>query len=181
MGSCSVGALVAVFNALGFRLTTAPFHLGVGLVSLVFLVYPLGTVSSTVSGRLADRLGRRAITPVGCAIALVGVLLTVPAWLPAVIAGVGALTVGFFIVHGLASSWVAARSHAVGISTGQAAAFYLFAYYVGSSVFGSLGGRAWTAAGWPGVAALAVVLLGVAGVISLALRRIPPLPARIRS
>jgi YNFM family putative membrane transporter len=181
LGCCSVGALVAVFNALDFRLTTAPFHLRVGLISLVFLVYPLGTISATVSGRLADRIGRRAITPIGCAIALVGVLLTLPASLPVIIAGVGALTVGFFIVHGLASSWVAARSHAFGVSTGQAAAFYLFSYYLGSSVFGSLGGRAWTSAGWPGVVTLAGGLLSVAGALSLVLRRIPPLPARTLS
>lgn len=36
-----------------------------------------------------------------------------------------------------------------GVSTGQAASLYLFTYYLGSSVFGSLGGRAWTVAGWP--------------------------------
>jgi YNFM family putative membrane transporter len=178
MGSCAVGALVAVFNALDFRLTAAPFHLGVGLVSLVFLVYPLGTISSTLSGRLADTRGRRAITPVGCAIALSGVLLTLSSWLPAVIAGVAALTVGFFVVHGLASSWVVARSHAFGAATGQAAAFYLFSYYVGSSVFGSLAGQAWSAARWPGVTALAAALICGAGGLSLLLRRIPPLEAR---
>ena len=47
---CSMGMLVAVFNTLGFRLEAAPFHLGIGAASLVFLVYPLGTVSSAVSG-----------------------------------------------------------------------------------------------------------------------------------
>ena len=40
IGGCSVGALVAVFNTLGFRLSGAPFHLGLGAASLVFLVYP---------------------------------------------------------------------------------------------------------------------------------------------
>lgn len=179
MGSCSVGALVAVFNALDFRLAAAPFHLGVGLISLVFLVYPLGTVSSTVSGRLADVRGRRAITPYGCAIALLGVLLTLSGSLPVIIVGVGTLTVGFFIVHGLASGWVAARSHAFGAGTGQAAAFYLFSYYVGASVFGSLAGRLWTAAGWTGVAALAATLIATAGCLSLLLRRIPPLEPRL--
>ena len=139
MGACSVGALVAVFNALGFRLTSAPFGLTVGAVSLVYLVYVLGTVSSTWSGRLADRLGHRAVVPVGCAVALCGVALTLTPSLPVVVAGLAALTVGFFSVHGLASGWVTARAHASGVSTAQAASFYLFAYYVGSSVFGNLG------------------------------------------
>ena len=50
LGSCAVGALVAAFNALGFRLTQRRSTSRIGAVSLVFLVYPLGTVSSTVSG-----------------------------------------------------------------------------------------------------------------------------------
>jgi MFS transporter, YNFM family, putative membrane transport protein len=178
LGACAVGALVAVFNAVGFRLTAAPFHLGVGLVSLIFLTYSLGTVSSTLSGRLADKLGRRAIAPFGCAVAFGGVLLTLTRSLPVVIVGIGALTIGFFAVHGLASGWVTARSHASGASPSQAAAFYLFSYYVGSSVFGSLGGRAWSADGWPGVVTVAGSLLGIAGVLALTLRRIPALVAR---
>jgi YNFM family putative membrane transporter len=175
VGAVSVGSLVAVFNVLGFRLTGEPFRLGVGAVSLVFLVYPLGAVASTVAGRLADTFGRRAIAPVGCAVGVAGALLTLPSSLPVVVAGVAALTVGFFIVHGLASGWVAARAHAAGVSTGQAAAFYLFAYYVGASVFGSLGGRAWSLAGWSGVVVLAVVLLLSAAALTLVLRRIPAL------
>jgi len=64
------------------------------------------------------------------------------------------------------------------MSPSQAAAFYLFSYYVGSSVFGSLGGRAWSAEGWPGVVTVAGSLLGIAGVLALTLRRIPALAAR---
>ena len=53
IGGCSMGVLIAVFNTLGFRLQGAPFHLGLGVASLVLLVYPLGSVSSAVFGRLA--------------------------------------------------------------------------------------------------------------------------------
>jgi MFS transporter, YNFM family, putative membrane transport protein len=175
LGACGVGSLVAVFNALGFRLTSSPFDLTVGSLSLVYLVYVLGTASSTVSGRLADRLGRRSILPAGCAIAMTGVLLTLLPSLPAIIAGLGALTVGFFIIHGLASGWVTARAHASGNSPGQAAAFYLFSYYVGSSVFGNLGSTAWTLAGWTGVVVLATGLLLVASILAATLRHIPAL------
>jgi YNFM family putative membrane transporter len=175
LGACGVAALVAVFNALGFRLTSPPFGLTVGSLSLVYLVYLLGTASSTFSGRLADVLGRRAILPAGCAIAVTGVLLTVLPWLPGIIVGIGALTVGFFMIHGLASGWVTARAHASGSSASQAAAFYLFSYYAGSSVFGNLGSAAWTHAGWGGVTTLATGLLLVACLLAAALRRIPPL------
>jgi YNFM family putative membrane transporter len=177
IGGCSMGALVAVFNTVGFRLAGAPFHLGVGAASLVFLVYPIGSLSATGFGRWADRRGRRAVLPVGCVLAAAGALLTLVPSLPALVLGLALLTAGFFAVHGLASGWVPARAHAGGVATGQAAALYLFTYYAGSSVFGSLAGPAWSGAGWPGVVALAVALLGVTGLLSLVLRRTPTLLA----
>ena len=73
--------------------------------------------------------------------------------------GLALLTAGFFAVHGVASGWVPARAHAGGVATGQAASLYLFTYYLGSSVFGSLAGPAWRRRPWPGVVALAVLLL----------------------
>lgn len=177
IGGCAMGALVAVFNTLGFRLISPEFGLGLGVVSLLYLVYPLGTVSSTVSGRLADRLGQRAIMPVGCLMALAGVALTVSGALPLIVLGLAVLTAGFFVIHGLASGWVAARAHAGGNSASQAAAFYLFTYYVGSSVFGSLAGTAWSSAGWNGVALFASGLLAVTLLLAITLRHIPRMTA----
>ena len=89
LGACGIGTMVAVFNALGFRLSSAPYGLSVGTISLVYLVYALGSVSSATSGRIADRIGRRATIPVGCAFALVGVWLTLADALPVVVLGHG--------------------------------------------------------------------------------------------
>jgi MFS transporter, YNFM family, putative membrane transport protein len=175
IGACSVGAFVAVFNALGFRLTSAPFDLGLGTAGLVFLVYPIGTLGSMVAGRLADRFSRRGVVPVGCLVFLAGVLLTLPASLPLVVLGLAVMTAGFFAVHGVASGWVATRAHAGGVAAGQAASLYLFAYYLGSSVFGSLTGRAWTVGAWPAVVLLASALVVVTGGLALWLRRTPSL------
>lgn len=173
VGGCSMGAFVALANALGFRLTDAPFHLGVGAASLVFLVYPIGSVSAALSGRLVERWGRRAVVPVGCVLAIAGVLLTLPDTLPTVVAGLALVTAGFFVVHGIASGWVPARAHAVGVGAGQAASLYLVAYYLGSSVFGSAAGGVWTGAGWPGVVALTAGLLTLTGLLTQVLRRTP--------
>jgi MFS transporter, YNFM family, putative membrane transport protein len=172
-GACSVGAFVAVFNALGFRLTSAPFDLGLGAAGLVFLVYPIGTLGSMVAGRLADRFSRRGVVPVGCLVFVAGVLLTLPASLPVVVLGLAVMTAGFFAVHGVASGWVATRAHAGGVAAGQAASLYLFAYYLGSSVFGSLTGRAWTVGAWPAVVLLASTLVVITGLLALWLRRTP--------
>ncbi len=175
IGACSCGALVAVFNTLGFRLGAEPFDLGLGAASLVFLVYPLGTLSSALFGQLADTYGRRTVLPAGCLMAAAGALLTLPDSLPLLVAGLALLTAGFFAMHGVASGWVPARAHAGAVSTGQAASLYLFTYYLGSSVFGTLAGPAWHVATWPGVVTLAVVLLAITGMLAMFLRRIPTL------
>lgn len=175
VGGLAAGSLVAVFNGLGFRLAGAPFHLGLGVASLVFLVYPLGSAGSVVSGRVADVRGRRAVLPVGAVLALAGVLLTGPDSLFTVVAGTAVLTVGFFVVHGVASGWVPARAAAVGASTAQAASLYLFAFYLGSSMLGAAAGPALSAAGWSGLVALAAGLFGVTAVLAVLLRRTRPL------
>jgi YNFM family putative membrane transporter len=175
VGGCSVGALVAVFNTMGFRLAVAPFDLSLAATSLVYLVYPVGTLSSMLFGRLADAFGRRAVMPFGCLLAVGGALLTLMPSLPLFVAGLALLTAGFFAVHGVASGWVPVRAHAEGVSTAQAASLYLFTFYLGSSVFGTVAGAAWHGAGWPGVVALAVVLLGACAGMALAIRRTPSL------
>ncbi|MFI5710856.1 MFS transporter [Kribbella sp. NPDC051620] len=167
----AMGAFVAVYNATGFRLAVEPYGLGPGLAGLVFTVYLVGSAASAVAGRLADSYGRRAVVPVGCLVTLAGVALTLATPLPLVVAGLAVMTAGFFAVHGVASGWVAVRAHAGGGGTGQAASFYLFAYYLGSSVFGGLAGTAWSHAAWPGVAAEAGALLLITLVLALLLRR----------
>ncbi|WP_235499332.1 MFS transporter [Janibacter sp. Soil728] len=175
IGGCVLGAMQAPFNIVGFRLTEAPFHLGLGLASLVFLVYPLGTISAAWFGRLADRHGRRAVVPVGAGIAAVGVLVTIPDHLVTLVIGLALVVIGFFAVHGIASGWVPMRAHAGGASASQAASLYLFTYYLGSAVFGTIAGLAWTHQQWPGVVALSLVLLAATAGLTILLRRTPSL------
>lgn len=170
-----MGGFVAVYNAMGFRLAAPPYLLPLSLASLVFLSYAVGSFASSWAGRLADRFGHRAVVPATIALALVGVLLTLVQSLALVIVGLAVLTAGFFAAHGVASSWVASRAALGGGGTGQAASLYLFAYYLGSSVFGSLAGVAWTAFRWPGVVGMVTALWAVALVLALSLRRIPRL------
>ena len=105
-----MGTFVAVFNGLSFRLEEAPYGLGETAIAAVFLVYPLGSLSSAVAGRLADRIGRRAVLPVGVLIAGAGLAMTLLQPLPLIILGIAVLTIGFFAAHSVASSWVGRRA-----------------------------------------------------------------------
>ena len=170
VGGCGVGAFMAVSTALGFRLTSEPFGLGVGAASLVFVAYPLGSLAATAAGRLADRWGRARVLPVGLVLALGGVLLTLVPRLPVLAAGFALLIAGFFVVHSVASGWVPARAHARGVGPGQAASLYLFTFYVASSLAATLAAAAGTAVGWAGVAALGAALLLASGGLAVTLR-----------
>ena len=86
-----------------------------------------------------------------------------------VIIGIGLVTIGFFASHSIASSWVGLRAREG--KRAQASALYLFFYYMGASLAGSVGGFFWTAYAWPGVAAFLVVLLVVAFAVARALTR----------
>jgi YNFM family putative membrane transporter len=176
MGALLMGTFVAVYNGLGFRLAAEPFHLSPAVLSLVFLVYPIGSASSASAGRLADRIGRRTVLPLGVLLTLGGLALTATASLPLIVVGIATLTAGFFAGHSVASSWVGRRAAG---AAGQASALYLLAYYAGSSIAGPLAGTAWTMDRWNGVLLMAGVLLAVALLVSLRLRRTPPLSAPI--
>ncbi|MCP8889634.1 MFS transporter [Sphingomonas faeni] len=167
-----MGVFVTIYNYAGFRLMRPPYGLSQAAVGGVFLLYVLGSVSSAKFGTLAGRLGRRKVFWVPVVLLIAGVALTAMTPLVLVIAGIAVVTIGFFGAHSIASAWVGRRAQG---SRGQAAAFYLFFYYMGSSVLGSAGGFAWTHAGWPGVTAFCL-LLGVAALaIGLVLRTVPPL------
>ena len=161
-GFLLMGLFVTIYNYAGFHLLAAPYRLGQAAVGAVFLLYVLGSASSAWFGALAGRIGRRRVFWIPTLILIAGTALTAarPLWL--VIAGIAVVTVGFFGAHSIASAWVGRRG---GDARGQAAAWYLFFYYLGSSVLGSAGGIAWTQAGWSGVVGFCLVLgaLGARG------------------
>lgn len=159
-GFLLMGGFVAVYNYLAFRLEAPPYLMPSSLASLLFLAYLSGTVSSRVAGGIVQRLGRRRVLLGSVAVMILGVLLTLDAHLPVVIVGIVVMTMGFFGAHSIASGWSGARAEH---DRAQAASLYNLWYYVGSSVFGYLGGLVYVALGWPGLVAMVVVLAAVAG------------------
>ena len=171
-----MGSFVTVYNYVSFRLLAPPYRLSQTVVGLIFLFYIVGSFSSTWFGQLAGRLGRRRVFWIPIAVLLTGVVLTAAAPLMLIVLGIGVVTVGYFGAHSVASSWVSRRGRT---ARAQAAAFYLFFLYVGSSVLGSAGGIAWSRAGWAGVALFLSLLLIVALLIALRLVAVQPLPENL--
>ncbi|MGI3902092.1 MAG: MFS transporter [Janthinobacterium lividum] len=175
----AMGGFVAIYNYAGFRLEAPPYGLDQAQEGLIFTLYLLGTVSSTLAGTLADRLGRAPVMTLALAVALCGVVATLFAPLSAVVLGIALVTLGFFAGHGVASGTVGGFA---GSNKAQAASLYLLSYYAGSSILGTVGGIFWTAGRWTGVAGFVAALFAGAILLSVvlaaAVRRRVSLPAR---
>lgn len=171
-GFLLLGAFVAIYNYLGYRLIAPPYRLSQAVVGSVFSIYLVGIFSSAWMGHLAGKLGRRKVLWSAFALMLAGVALTMARPLALVAIGVVAITFGFFGGHSIVSSWVGRRA---GAAKAQASSLYLFAYYMGSSIAGAGGGLFYARWGWNGVALFvgALVLAGL--LVALRLYRVPPL------
>ncbi len=166
----SMGGFVSLYNYIGFRLLAAPYNLGQFQVSLIFLVYLLGSFSSGVAGKLIHRFGRPFMIRLTLTVMLAGTAITLAESLPLIIIGVGIFTCGFFSVHAIASSWVGRRTLT---AKAQASSLYLFCYYLGSSISGTVGGLFWMHYGWNGVAAMITILTIAAFGVALLLLKLP--------
>ena len=169
-----MGAFVSMYNYIAYRLLGAPFGLRQSIVGAIAFLYLIGIFSSVWAGRLADKLGRRSVLWAVLGVMLAGLVLTLSSSLLVTVVGMTLFTFGFFATHSVASSWVGRRARG---PKALASAMYLFFYYLGSSVVGSLTGVMWGHDGWNGVVGALAVTLGLALVIALRLRTLEPLVA----
>jgi len=123
---------------------------------LLSVVYLTGSWSSPKAGAMTSRFGRGPVMIGATAIMLTGLLLTAFNSLWLILPGMMLFTAGFFAAHSVASGWIGPRARR---AKGQASSLYLFSYYVGSSVAGTLGGVFWHSYGWMGVTAFISLLL----------------------
>jgi YNFM family putative membrane transporter len=170
-GFLLMGAFVTLYNYLGFRLLAPPYGFSQTAIGAIFVVYLVGTASSAWIGDLAGRLGRRKVLWSMIATMALGVGLTLSDAIAPILIGIAVVTFGFFGAHSIASSWVGRRSHS---ARAQSSALYLFCYYAGSSIVGTVGGVFWTAHSWRGVVGLVLALLTAAFAVSLWLATVPP-------
>lgn len=156
VGFLLMGAFVTLFNYIGYRLMLAPWHLNQAMVGLLSVAYLTGTWSSPKAGAMSVRYGRGPVMISFTGIMLGGLLLTLLPSLWMIFTGMLLFSAGFFAAHSVASSWIGHRAKR---AKGQASSLYLFSYYVGSSVAGTLGGVFWHRFGWNGVGGFIALLL----------------------
>lgn len=156
---CMMGSFVAVYNFIAYVLKDAPYNLSQSVIGFLFAVQLFGTFSSAAAGRLTARYGNGSIICFCLILLAAGAVLTMHSLLVIKIAGLAILTIGLFGAHASASSWCGRL-----VKNGKAAAgsLYMFSYYSGASILGSLGGIFYSSFGWSGVAGMSVVSAAMA-------------------
>lgn len=173
-----MGSFVTLYNYLGFRLLEAPFNLSQTLVGGIFVLYLVGTFSSSWMGFMSNRIGLSMALWMNIILMMIGALITLSNHLTVVIIGVAVFTFGFFGSHSTASSWVGSRAT---VGKAQASSMYLLFYYVGSSVGGSIGGLFWSRFAWAGIVGMISWLILIAMVVLLLLTVVLPKRSPVRS
>lgn len=171
-GALLMGTLVTIYNYISYRLMAPEFGLSQTIIGLVFSVYIIGILSSTLIGSLADRVGRPKLLWITVLIMLGGLGVSLHPSVAGLVLGLAILTLGFFGAHAIVSAWVGRRALT---AKAQASSLYLFCCYGGSAIMGSAGGWLWTAHGWNGVAGLVGGCLLVALAGAAWLSRLKPL------
>lgn len=161
-GFLLMGAFAVVYNYLGFHLADPPFDVPSALVSLLFLAYLAGTVSSRLSGGLVGRIGALRIILTGIGVMAVGVGLLFSDSLPVMIVGLVVFTAGCFTAHPVASGLSGRMAQA---GRGQSTALYQLAWLSGTAFFGWAVGLVYDGAGWT---ATLVTVLGMCAMAALA-------------
>ncbi|GBQ29818.1 MFS transporter [Gluconacetobacter sacchari] len=173
IGFTVMGAFVTLFNYAGYRLMAPPYMMDQTGLGMLFSVYVFGIAASSAAGALSDRMGRGRVLSAGILIMAAGIALTLPRAMPCIVLGIVLLTIGFFTAHAVASGWV---GHLARVDRGHATSLYLLAYYLGSSIAGSIGGWWWADLGWNGVALFCLLLLAAALAAAARLRRSMTVP-----
>nr|WP_232326356.1 MFS transporter [Xenorhabdus hominickii] len=154
-----MGSFITMFNYIGYRLLEAPYHFSQTIVGLLSIAYLTGTYSAAKAGSLTNKYGRGKVLLIAISMMLVGCLMTVFSSIWTIMLGMVILTTGFFSAHAVASGWVGQRAKR---AKAQASSLYLFCYYAGSSIAGTLGGLFWFNFAWNGIAVFILLLTIIA-------------------
>ncbi|GAY75861.1 MFS transporter [Sporolactobacillus inulinus] len=160
IGFILMGSFVTIYNYFGIPLLEPPYNLSQTLIGFIFVIFLVGTFSSTWMGRLSDHMSRSGVIGLCLIMMICGLALTMSPLLAVKIFGLAMFTFGFFGGHSVASSWVGILANRR--EKAQSSSLYLLFYYVGSSVVGSVGGLFLEWYGWTGLV-IAIALLCTIG------------------
>jgi len=160
------GAFSTVFNYFPFYLSRPPWSLSTATITALYLVYVAGLFMGPFAGRLGNRFGNGIVMIAGALVLEAALAATLVVAIPALLASLVGLCIGFFTIHAAA---IGGLNRGLTGERGKANALYTLFYYLGGAAGIALGGDLYARLGWAGIvsASLALSLLPLgAGIIS---------------
>jgi predicted MFS family arabinose efflux permease len=151
---------IATFTYVNFLLAAPPYNLSPSALGSIFIVYLLGMISASFTGRAVARFGRRAFVTAAIAIWIGGILLTLVPSLPVIVLGLALAGACGMVCQASSTSYVSTTAKG-GVSS--AVGLYVTAFYTGGSVGAFLPGLLWTTGGWPSTVVLVTASLVAMG------------------
>lgn len=162
-GAISFATFSILWTTLAFLLSGPPYDYGEGTIGLFGLVGAAGALTASVVGRFTDRGWARGLTGISALLLLLGFGLL---WrggvsLPALLAGIVVLDVGFNGVHLSNQSEIFRIRHE---ARSRVNAFYMTSCFVGAACGSAVAAFVYERWGWDGVCVLgaAISLFGLA-------------------
>lgn len=161
---CVMGCFVCTYNFISYVLMNEPYNLSQTVIGFIFILYLVGSISSAVMGTLSDHYGHGIIIIISMVIQIAGIIITAFSPLIVKIIGLAVFTYGFFGVHSNACAWA---PQSCNNDKAQVSAMYMLFYYIGASVFGTLGGVFLSDYGWMGIVVFESIILFVGLILSV--------------
>jgi MFS transporter, YNFM family, putative membrane transport protein len=146
----------SVFNYLPFYLSGPTFKASTQVITLMYLSYLIGVVIGPLAGKFSNRIGNGGTMIVGSLIFALAILITFVKSMAAVVLALTLVCAGFFAIHAAAAGSLNLK---LSSSRGRANSLYVLCYYLGGASGITLSGYTYGFAGWPGVAALGLLML----------------------
>ncbi|MCK1739104.1 MFS transporter [Bradyrhizobium sp. 138] len=168
IGFCILFAFIGTFTFVNFVLVRSPLSLGMMDIGLVYLVFLPSVVTTLLAGKVAARLGTRPTIWGSLAVAGLGLPLMLTPHLGEVLTGMVLIGIGTFFAQAAATGFV---GQAAADNRGIASGTYLACYFCGGLVGTAVLGRLFDAFGWHACVLGVGVALGVAALLTFALKR----------
>jgi predicted MFS family arabinose efflux permease len=168
LGALCFGSFSCFWTVLAFLLHTN-YGMGPGVAGTFGVVGAAGALTAPLAGRLSDKRGTRYVVGIaGAVLTLSYVILwagvrgqmSVPLHMAALVVGVVTLDVGAQMMQ------VGNQTRIFGLGSearSRLNTIYMTMYFTGGALGSALAGVAWSRWGWDGVCALALGLIGLAG------------------
>jgi predicted MFS family arabinose efflux permease len=155
-------SFVATFTYINFRLAAPPYNLSPTWLGAIFVTYLAGTALTPTTGWVVRRFGRRRFMIGNIAVWIAGVGLTLAGPLWTILLGLTISAACGLMCQSISTGYVTITAHA---GRSSAVGLYVTCFYLGGAFGATLGGFAWTLAGWPACVVMVALMLTAMGII----------------